>query len=90
MSTSIDVHAAGSANTFATVVVESDGLFAFGYKLLVKHVKHLEEGHFRRDVLYLVCLEAAFGLKVLLLPHFKCEIHIIMLHTTALSEEVEK
>jgi hypothetical protein len=68
MSTTIDVHAAGSADALPTIMVESNRLFAFGYKLFIQDVEHFKEGHLGRDILYLVCLEAAFGFKVLLFP----------------------
>ena len=76
MGYTIDGEGAHTANAFAAVVVEVDGLFALVYELFVDDVEHLEEGSFVRDVLRLVGFNATLGLRGLLAPNLERKIKI--------------
>src|SRR5204863_6519215 len=47
MGDSVDHESTGTAYTFAAVVVERNGVFTLGGKILVEHVEHFKKGHVR-------------------------------------------
>lgn len=68
--TTVDVKSAHTADAFATVVVEANGMGDFvGDKFFVEDVEHLKEGAFVGDVFYGIGLESALCLGVLLSPY---------------------
>ena len=67
----VDDHAAGAADTFATVVFERYRLFLLGNQLLVKDIEHLQEGHVLGYLVELIGFEVAFGVFVFLSPDFE-------------------
>ena len=80
--TAVDIERTCSADALTAVVVERDGtaalasaLYRHGVttladKLLVKDVKHLEEGCIFLDTRNMISLEVSFILGVLLAPYF--------------------
>jgi hypothetical protein len=82
MRTAVYIHGAGSANTFPAIMIKSDRIFSFPYQFLVQNIKHLEKGHFRRNIFNLVGFKSPDILMILLAPDFECEVHVIMFHST--------
>ena len=71
----VDDHPAGTADTFAAVVVEGDGVLAAADEPLVDHVQHLQERHVGADVRGRVALEPSRVVGVLLPPDVKGQLH---------------
>ncbi len=76
MSFAVDHHAAHAANAFATIVIESDGIFALLDEGFVDDVEHFEERHVLADIGRVVADHAAFLLRVLLTPDVESEFHL--------------
>ena len=72
----VDGERTHTADAFATVVIESDGLFSARDKVVVDNVEHLEKGTIWANVLCLVGLDAAWGLTVFLAPDFEVKVHL--------------
>ncbi len=71
MGDAIDGHRALTANPFAAVVVEGNGIVALGDEVLVEEVHHFEEGRGGGNVVHLVIDELALAGTVLLAPDFE-------------------
>ncbi len=71
----VDDEAARTADSFAAVVVEGDGVVAREDQLLVEGVEHLQERHVLRDAVHLVGGHGAGGVGVLLAPDAQVELH---------------
>lgn len=65
----VNVQRAHTADAFAAVVVEYYGFFTGFDKLLIEHVKHLEEAAAGGDVVEVVVLELPFGSGAALAPN---------------------
>jgi hypothetical protein len=73
----VDHHAARAADSFATVVLESDRCFTFFDEALVHDVQHFEKRGIGADVARFVFHQLAFGLRVLLAPYVECQVHYL-------------
>ena len=76
MSLAVDHHAAHTANPFAAIVIECDGIFALGNKALVDDVEHFQKGHVLADVGGIVADHAAGIRGIFLSPDVKGEFHL--------------
>ena len=82
----VDIEAAHTADAFATVVVEADGMRdAVIDEVFVQDVEHLKERAVGRDALYGIGLEMALGTGVFLSPDMECEVHSLQLTIVGLS-----
>ena len=66
-----------TANAFAAIVIEGDGLLPFLGETLVHEVEHLQEGHMLADALGRKRVETAFVARPVLTPDVKCEVHYL-------------
>jgi len=80
MRPAVYIHGAHPADAFAAIMVEGDGLFALMNKALVKHVEHLQKGHFRGYPADGIGLETAFVFLALLPPDLERKVHRIVFH----------
>jgi hypothetical protein len=77
MSDSVDHETAGTADTFATIVIECDGVFTLRSQFFIEHIQHFEKGHVRIHFRVLVRDHAAAQTRILLPPNVKSEIHYL-------------
>ena len=59
MGDSVDHESTGTAYTFAAVVVERNGVFPLGDKIIVEHIEHFKKRHVRIHFCVLVAHETA-------------------------------
>jgi hypothetical protein len=74
MCTSVDKEATHTADTFATIVVESYRLFSFVDELLVENVHHFKEGSLGGDVRDVIFLKTSLSLTIFLSPYSKFKV----------------
>ena len=71
----VDGERARSADSFATIGIERDRLFAFQKQALVHDIEHFEQRSLRRNVGRVVTDELAVRLRVRLTPNSQAEVH---------------
>jgi hypothetical protein len=74
----IDVERAHTADTFAAVVVEDNGLLTIAYELLIEDIEHLEEGATLGYILQVVGFERTLYLGAALTPDLNLDIYILV------------
>jgi hypothetical protein len=72
----VHVKRAGAANSFTTIRIESDRIFAGNNEPLVHDIEHLEQRSLRRNIRRIVIDELAVRLRVRLSPNSQFEIHV--------------
>lgn len=76
VSFAVDHEPAHTADAFAAIVIEGDGIFALGDKGFVENIEHFKEGHVLVHVGVLVAHHAAFVLGIFLAPDVESEFHL--------------
>ena len=93
MSAAIYKQTAGTADTFAAIMVEGDrtgtlaaafnrhGINALADKLFIKDIQHLQEGGIAFNTRNMISLEMTLGLGVFLTPYLEIEFHNLILYS---------
>ena len=80
MCLSINHERARPANSFAAVVVEHDGFFAFGHQLVIQDVEHLQERGLVGDLVNDVCLKVSLCCWASLAPDLQRDVFDVVAH----------